>query len=387
MNVPNCRIPVPLLSLLVGGAFIVAGCEDPDPGNPSSGAEGVALEEGIPVFEADPWWPAPLPENWIMAPVPGLAIDGQDRIWVTTAPDNLTDREVGAVQDPPTALCCSPSPPILEFDTDGNLVSSWDRVEAAGDEWPAFPHGAFVDHNDYVWIGSFDQHQVLKFTREGEHVFTIGELDSVGGSDDPDRLGMPGDIWVHPETNEVFIADGYVNRRVVVYDGETGEYLRHWGAYGGEPDDDYEHPERGADAEPSEQFGTAHGIVGSDDGLLYVADRRNNRIQVFTMDGEFVEERLVAPETQQSGTAFDVALSADPDQAFLYLADGTNHRIWILRRDGLEILDHFGRGGRQAGQLIRPHHIVTDSDGNIYVTEAGTQRVQRFLLQGVVAEE
>ncbi len=334
-----------------------------------------------PNLQVDPTWPQTLPNDCILGPAAGLAVDGRGHIWVVSAPGQLSDREIGATLDPPIAECCFPAPPLLVFDRQGEVVQWWDG-EGEGFTWPDFPHGVFVDHHDHVWIGALgNHHQVLKFTREGEHLLTIGELGVTGGSNDPDRLGVPADIWVDPETNEAFIADGYGNRRVVVFDGETGEYLRHWGAYGEPPDDEYTHPDRGADQPPSRQFGTVHGLVGSRDGLLYVADRRNNRIQVFQRDGTFVEERIIAPETLGSGSAFDLALSPDPQERYLFLADGPNHLVRILLRETLEEVGRFGRGGRQVGQFLRPHNIDSDADGNLYLTEAETLRIQKFSLQ------
>ncbi len=336
-----------------------------------------------PVFELDPDWPQTLPENWILGAVTGIAVDGGGHVWVTHAQGMATPAALGAAQDPPVSQCCVPAPGVLELDPQGNVVQSWDTSQGEY-AWPDVPHGLFVDHNDYVWVGSRPHHQVLKFSREGELVLTIGEQDETGGSNDPDLLGRPSDIWVNPETNEAFIADGYGNRRIVVYDGETGAYLRHWGAYGEVPDDDYTHPDRGEDEPPSRQFGTVHGLVGSHDGFIYVADRRNNRVQVFEQDGTFVAERVVAPATLGSGTAFDVALSGDPDQEYLYLMDGTNHKIWTLRRSDLEVLGEFGRGGYQVGEFVRPHNMDTDAEGNIYTSEAGTRRIQRFQVTGTL---
>ncbi len=343
------------------------------------GGEPVA---GVPAFSADPHWPQPFAENWVLGAVTGIAVDSRDHVWVTHSPSGGSDLALGAAQDPPISECCVPAPGVVEFDPDGNVVQAW-VMDGDDYEWPNIPHGIFVDHNDFVWVGARPHHQLLKFDRQGNLVLTIGELRTPGGSNDPDRLGTPADMWVSPETNEVFVADGYGNRRIIVFDGETGAYLRHWGAYGEVPDDDYQHPPRGVDEAPSRQFGTAHGIVGSRDGLIYLADRRNNRVQVFRHDGTFVQERLVAPETLSSGSAHDVALSGDSEQRFLYLMDGVNHKIWILERDGLEVLGAFGQGGYQLGQFIRPHNMDSDSRGNVYSSEAETQRVQRFLFQGV----
>ena len=339
---------------------------------------------GIPSFEVDPSWPLEMPNDWIMGSVTAVFVDAMDQVWVTHLPETLTPEETSAVQDPPIGMCCVPAPIVIEFDQGGNVVQGWgDPTTQDVSEFPRNAHGLFVDHNDFVWIGSYQHHRVMKFTRGGDLLMTIGEYDVNGGSNDPDLLGGPAGIWVDPGTNEVFIADGYRNRRVIVFNGETGGYLRHWGAYGEPPNDEYQAGDRGPDYSPPEQFSTVHGLVGSDDGLIYVADRRGNRIQVFRQSGEFVTEKVVAPSTLSSGSAFVIALSPDEEQEWLYLADGTNHKVWILRRSDLEIMDNFGRGGRQLGQFLRPHGMGIDSEGNLYVGEASTgRRVQKFSLQG-----
>ncbi|TVR56854.1 MAG: hypothetical protein EA421_02330 [Gemmatimonadales bacterium] len=374
------RAPNPSMAVLAAVLMAVGACADAPAAD--EGARGAAASEGVRIsgdasaFQVDTDWPRLLPNDWIWGPVTGLFVDARDHVWVVHLPEDLIPQEIGAVQDPPIAECCVPAPSVLEFDPEGNVVQAWG---VHGEEWPWGLHGLFVDHNDFVWIVSRDQHHVLKYNRDGELLMTIGEVDVPGHSNDPDRFRSPSDIWVDPGANEVFIADGYGNRRIVVFDGETGEYRRHWGAYGEPPDDDYEFGPRGADHPPARQFGTVHGLEGSRDGLLYVADRRNNRIQVFQQDGTFVMERLVAPETQASGTAFDLALSPDEGQEFLYFADGTNHKVRIFRRDTLEELGEFGGGGRLPGQFIRPHNIAVDSRGNVYVSEAAwSRRVQRF---------
>jgi sugar lactone lactonase YvrE len=340
----------------------------------------------VPTFTVDPTWPREMSDDWIMGSVTAVFVDDRDHVWVTHLPETLTEEETSAVQEPPIGLCCAPAPVVVEFDPDGNVVQGWgDPSTQDVSEFPRNAHGLFVDHEDNVWIGTFRHHRVMKFTRNGELLMQIGEYDVTGGSDDPGLLGGPAGIWVDPSTNEVFVADGYGNRRVVVYDGETGAYLRHWGAYGEAPDDDYQFDwgGEGHASDPPTQFSTVHGLVGSNDGLIYVADRRGNRIQVFRKDGEFVTERIVMPRTLASGSAFVIALSPDPDQEWLYLADGTNHKVWILRRADLEIVGDFGRGGRQVGQFLRPHGMGVDSRGNIYVGEASTgRRVQKFSVSG-----
>ncbi len=359
--------------------LVVSGCSVED-GN-SSDLRSQDIQDGAPTFHVDAEWPRFLPNKWVLGTVTGVAVDSRDHVWVAHAVDLMGPRELGAIQDPPSAECCYPAPLIIEFDPEGNVVQTWD--DPSGDDfiWPEVPHGLFVDHNDYVWVGSQPHHQVLKFTREGEHVLTIGEADASGGSDHEELLGGPAGIWVDAETNEVFIADGYRNRRIVVFDGETGEYRRHWGAYGEPPDDEYEFGSRDADAPPAGQFSTVHGLTGSRDGRIYAADRRNNRIQVFEQSGEFVTEAFARPGTLSSGSAFDVALSPDPAQRFVYLADGTNHKVWIFDRETMEPVGEFGQGGRQAGQFYRAHVIDVDSSGNIYVGEVDNERMQKFVPQ------
>jgi len=335
----------------------------------------------VPHFEVDPSWPQEMPDLWVMGSVTGVFVDARQHVWVTHLAETLTPEELGAVQDPPIASCCRPAPVVVEFDTDGRVVQGWGWPDDDVAAYPRNPHGIFVDHNGYVWVGSYQHHRVMKFTRAGQHVLTLGRYDETGGSADTVLLGGPSGIWVDPATNEVFVSDGYRNRRVVVFDGETGAYRRHWGAYGRPPDDDAR-PARAAPDAPPAQFSTVHGLVGSGDGLIYVADRRGNRIQVFRQDGSFVAERLVAPETRASGSAFVIALSPDAAQRWLYLADGTNHKVWILERASLEIMGSFGRGGRQVGQFLRPHGMGIDAGGNLYVGEASTgRRVQKFTVR------
>ena len=345
----------------------------------SDSEEGISSStiEVVPTHEVDPTWPQEMPNDWIMGAVTSVFVDVQDHVWVTHLRETLTEEETGAVQDPPTRLCCVPAPIVIEFDAEGEVVQAWGDPDTQDvSEFPRNPHGLFVDHNDFVWIGSYRHHRVMKFTRSGEHLMTIGQYDVTGGSNDPDLLGGPAGIWVDPETNEVYVADGYRNRRVVVYDGDTGAYLRHWGAYGERPDDDNNSSDRDPEGPPPLQFSTVHGLIGSADGLIYVADRSGTRVQVFDHEGTFVTEKTVAG-------SFVVGLSPDPEQHWLYLADGTNHKVWILRRSDLEVVGDFGRGGRQIGQFIRPHGMSIDSRGNVYVGEASTgRRVQKFAIQG-----
>ncbi|MEW6322178.1 MAG: hypothetical protein AB1635_13955 [Acidobacteriota bacterium] len=336
-------------------------------------------QSAAPAFTVDPSWPQELPNKWILGAVTGVFVDAKNHVWVTHLPETLTEEETAAVQKPPIGTCCVPAPAVLEFDPAGRLVQAWGEPSQDISVYPRNPHGIFVDHNNFVWIGTYMHHRVQKFTRDGKHVMTIGEYDKNAGSADEKLLGGPAGIWVDPKTNEVFIADGYRNRRVVVFDGATGRYLRHWGAYGKPPDDTYKYDAKAAAGAPPQQFSTVHGLTGSRDGKIYVADRRGNRIQVFDQKGTFLMEKIIAPETLASGSAFVVVLSPDPQEEWLYLADGTNHKVWIMRRSDLSVVGEFGRGGRQVGQFLRPHGMSVDSQGNLYVGEASTgRRIQKF---------
>ncbi len=345
----------------------------PDPEVPS-------VPDARDAFEVDPFWPKPLPNQWILGQVAGVAVDARDHIWIIHRPGRLTPQETGAALTPPTAECCIPAPPIIEFDPDGNVVQAWGGPATHG-PWPEAEHGIFVDAEDHVWIGSsgVEDQVVLKFTRDGQRLLQFGQFGKTGGNADTRLLGRPADITVDLSVQEVYVADGYGNRRIIVFDAETGEYKRHWGAYGGPPDDS-ELVAYDPAAQPVRSFRSpVHAVALSADGRVYVADRTNNRIQVFGKDGAFLEEGFVRPATLSMGSAWDIALSPDPDQAFLYLADGTNNKIWILRRDGLEAVGGFGRNGRYAGEFHWVHSVAVDSRGNLYTGEVDTgQRVQKF---------
>jgi DNA-binding beta-propeller fold protein YncE len=328
-----------------------------------------------PKFQVDPWWPKPLPNSWIVGQVSGVAVDRHDHIWIVHRPRTLTEDERGATLNPPRSLCCVPAPPVLEFDADGALLRSWGGP-GAGYDWPLNEHGIFVDHQDNVWIAGNDakDHQVLKFTREGKFLLQIGKHDRTGGDQDTTHLGRPANVNVDPATNEVFVADGYRNHRVIVFDAQTGAYKRHWGANGRPPG------EAGV-----KQFGNpVHCARLAKDGLLYVCDRMHNRIQVFKKDGTFVKEFVVAPATRGSGSVWDVDVSHDAPQTWLYNADGENNHIWMLLRDNGHVVGKFGRNGRQAGQLHWVHNLAVDGKGNVYTAEVDSgKRAQKFVFKGV----
>jgi DNA-binding beta-propeller fold protein YncE len=342
-------------------------------------------QDGVPQYEVEAKWPKPLPNKWIVGQVSGVAVDERDHVWIVHRPRTLTVREAGAVQDPPLGECCVPAPSVIEFDPDGNVVQAWGGP-GEGYHWPESEHGIFVDHKGYVWVGSNGRNDqvVLKFTREGKFVMQLGIPGETGGSNDTTRLGMPADIAVDPETNEVYIADGYGNRRIIVFDAETGAYKRHWGAYGKKPDDSPLGPYDPDETTRSEHFRSPmHAVRIARDGLVYTADRVNNRIQVFRKNGEFVKEALLAPRTRAMGSVWDLELSPDPEQRYLIVPDGTNNKVWVLRREDLQVVSSFGSGGRNAGQFGWVHNLAVDSKGNAYTTEVDIyKRVQKFRFAG-----
>jgi hypothetical protein len=358
-----------------------------------------------PRFEVDPLWPKPLPNHWIIGAVIGVAVDGKDNVWILHRESSLEPKEKYATWSPRAADCCAPAPPVLAFNQAGDLIASWGGP-GQGYEWPISNHGIDVDYKGYVWIGGNGRGQqqpalaadeskmaasgpvhdsmLMKFTQSGKFLMQIGRPNQSKGSNDTENLRLPAKSLVDPKTNELYVADGYGNRRVIVFDADTGKYKRHWGAYGNKPDDTDLGPYQPADP-PAKQFRTpVHAVALANDGLLYACDRTNDRIQVFKTDGTYIKETFIEKDTLGDGSTFDVALSRDPQQKYLYVADGSNMKIHILLRDTLEELTTFGDGGRQPGAFYAVHSIATDSKGNLYTTETYRgQRVQKFVYRGV----
>jgi DNA-binding beta-propeller fold protein YncE len=364
-----------------------------------------AFQASPPTFEVDPLWPKPLPNHWLLGSVTGVAVDARDHIWVVhRGYDSMTARtEIGAATNPKTAeACCVPAPPVLQFDAAGNLVGHWG---GPGDkyDWPVSPGGIAVDAKGAVWITAAgppeipgsgnassgrgrtggtggtgrgtttaattpakpqDAH-VLKFSPKGEFLLQIGKAGSTGDNDSTSALNRPAGVDVDPGGTEVYVADGFVNRRVVVFDAATGAYKRHWGGP--------------ADA----TFTTPSCVKVAKDATVYVCDRGNNRIQAFDKTGKFLERGVVSPETRGTGSVWDLAFSRDPQQRFLYVADGHDQKIFILRRDTLETVGSFGDGGRYPGTFYSVASIAVDSRGNVYTGETlEGKRVQKFLPKG-----
>jgi DNA-binding beta-propeller fold protein YncE len=345
-------------------------------------AQGTAKPAQAPIFEVDPFWPKPLPNHWVMGSTIGLSVDAQDHVWVIHRPGSVDDNFKAA--DLKIGTCCKVAPPVLEFDQAGNLVGSWGGP-GAGYEWPVSNHGITVDHKGNVWIGGNDNKdtQILKFSKAGKFLLQIGKQGVHNGSNDTANLWRAAKIFAEPDANEIYVADGYGNRRVIVFDADSGTYKRHWGAYGSKPDD-IKVPDYDPAAPPSKHFNTVHCANVSKDGLVYVCDRVNNRVQVFRKDGTFVKEAFFEKNTLRSGSVWDMTFSRDPQQTYIYIANGVNEHVSVVLRSTLEVLTTFGDGGRQPGQFFGVHNLDTDSKGNLYATETYTgARVQRFIFKGV----
>jgi DNA-binding beta-propeller fold protein YncE len=364
--------------------------------------QAVTAQEGggtvrAPRFEVDPLWPKPLPNHWLLGSTIGVWVDERDHIWIIHRSSATLDENEKGVELK-TAECCAGAPPVLEFDAEGNLVQSWGGP-GQGYEWPQSNHGIFVDHKGNVWIGGNgggDSH-ILKFTRNGKFIAQYGKagvhrgptnaegLSTYSGdSNDQQNFGRVAKIVVDPRDNEAYIADGYLNKRVAVLDADTGKMKRYWGAYGNKPDDKNLGPYN-PDAQPAQQFrNPVHCADLSNDGLLYVCDRANDRIQVFRKDGTFVKEGFIAKRTLASGSVWDLAFSRDPQQRYLFVVDGMNQRVHVVLRDTLEVVASFGDGGRQPGQFYGVHSIAIDSKGNLYTTETWEgKRLQKFVYRGL----
>jgi len=344
----------------------------------------------VPRFEPDPLWSESLPNRWVNGQVSGVAVDLHDNLWVLHRPGTIPDGERAASLDPPQAECCIPAPPVLQFAPDGRFLQAWGGP-GEGYQWPTSEHGIFVDHEDNVWISgnARQDNQILKFSRAGRFIMQIGRAGENTGSHDTRNLGGPAGLFVHAPTDELFVADGYFNRRVVVFDASTGAYKRHWGAYGNPPDDSYEFPPRPelVQGPPPPQFNNpVHSVVVSNDGLVYVADRTNNRLQVFELDGTFVEEAAIAAGTLQAeGTVHHFALSPEPAQRFLYVVDGSNKTVRVLDRQTLAVVSNIGgHAGHNAREFFHIHSAAADSQGNLFFGEVNDgQRYYRYAFTGL----
>jgi DNA-binding beta-propeller fold protein YncE len=419
-----------------------------------------------PGFVVDPSWPQPLPNNWILGQIAGLYVDQHDHVWIYNRPRSLTNDEAGlegpvagakdengqpvnGLAQPrahgPIADCCKAAPSVLEFDGEGKLLQAWGgpadpgfaggKCKAeAGCIWPNSEHGIYVDQHDNVWVAGNSAAPkgprvktpwttnelggdgfVLKFDRSGNFKMRIGGTppgpnsnDTNGGINGTPLLYQPADMAVDPKTNQLFISDGYGNRRIVIVDADTGKYVGHFGAYGSNPVEDrvptgpwiadYEAGKR----KPNFFRTPVHCVKLANDGKVYVCDRGNDRIQVFDRnnpalgkacsnpDGEpgkcgFVTEQFISEHTNTTipGTAVSMSFSSDKAQSCLHVGDNSNMVIYILNRSNLQELGRLGRSGRMAGEFHWLHQVSVDSQGNIFTAEVDTgKRIQKFIRYG-----
>jgi DNA-binding beta-propeller fold protein YncE len=377
-------------------AVLTAGCSGGDDGT-------------VPTFVVDALWPMPLEYPSILGPVAGVTVAPEGNVLIVTRQDGFSAvNEINSVTG--TGECCTPSQAVLEFAPDGRKVREWGGADQ-GYPWPVRPHGIAVDPEGNLWIGggvappapaggrggrggrgaaapagpppspTYDTH-ILKFSRDGSHLMTIGQSGGTPSSASPDMFGGAAGFAFDADANEVFVADGYANHRVVVLEMTTGAFKRSWGAYGNEPSDS-PHGPFDPNAPPAQQFRSVTCVELSNDDLLYVCDRGNNRIQVFETDGTFVSEVVISPATLGNGSASDVAFSADDDQRFLYVADGMNERVHIYHRETLAFRTSFGVGGRYPSHFRELGGVAVDAQGNLYTAENGQgRRVQKFTYLG-----
>ena len=344
-----------------------------------------------PRFEVDPTWPK-LPPRYVFGQVSSVSIDDQGHAWVLQRPSTVrADQKDKA------------APPVIEFDEQGNFIQAWGGP-GQGYDWPETEHGIYVDPKGSVWIGgngATDNH-LVKFTKAGKFVMQLGKKGASKGNADTVNVKQAADTFVYTPTNELFVADGYGNRRVIVFDADTGAFKRMWGAFGNKPADQVPEPPKvpedrripakeltDQDRGPEQFINPVHATRVSKDGLVYVSDRGGKRVQVFTLDGKYVTQKFIdryceVPHCGNGQTVASTAFSHDPEQRFLYVASRSPARVWILDRKTLEPLDSFGRNGVAPGEFYVMHHMNVDSKGNLYVTEVQDgKRVQKFEFKGI----
>ena len=351
------------------------------------GLENIAVAQAqratrdVPKFQVDPTWPK-VPSEWTLGIVSSAAVDEKDHVWVLQRPLTLSPEEK------PKA-----APAVLEFDPAGNFVQGWGGPGTSYN-WPESEHGIFVDHKGYVWIGGQgEEDQILKFTKGGKFVMQIGRPGQKKSNQDTKNLWKPADVFVYPKTNELFVADGYGNRRIIVFDADTGAFKRMWGAFGKVPTDGPPVIDDGGANGPAEFVSPVHAVKVSNDGLVYVGDRGGRRVQVFTLVGKYVNQVFIgreckAPECGNGTTAAGVNFSPDSEQRFLYVGNRSQARVMVLDRKTLQLLDWFGEWGSEPGQFGTLHHVAIDSKGNLYVCEVTplkpvNRRIQKFVFKGL----
>ena len=359
-----------------------------------------------PTFQVDTTFPQ-LPNNWVIGNVSKVVVDRHDNVWFIQRPRNPQMK----VPEGKTA-----APPVLEFDSAGKFVQGWGGP-GTGFDWPDTEHNIFVDAKDNVYVSGSSPNNsktvdsddmLLKFTSNGKFLRQLAGRSVSTGNKDTKSVNKPGDLFVSPKTNEIYAADGYGNRRVVVFDADTFAFKRMWGAFG-KPVEDVPGSggrgtgggpalapgERGAEAgsgpraidtegpgEPN--FALVHCVLISNDDILYVCDRPNRRIQLFTPEGKYITQLFVNRAGPSTSSVSGVAFSPDKDQQFLYIADYGNSHIVVVDRKNLQILYQFGKRSAAPGDFQGVHHLAVDSKGNMYAAEvAPGARIQRFAFKGM----
>jgi len=338
----------------------------------------------VPMFQVDAAWPK-LPNNWVLGEVTSISVDRKDHIWVLHVPQSI-----------PEAQRANAAPPVLEFDAAGKLLASWGGP-GDGYEWPGREHGIFVDANDFVWIGGRagwprattpgnSDDMIVKFTTTGKFVMQIGHRGQSKGNTDTENVHQATDVFVDTRAKEVYAADGYGNKRVIVFDSETGKFKRMWGAFGNPPPPTFAanaavpQPQTTPDGPP--EFGLPHSVKVSSDGIVYLADRINNRIQLFTTEGKYLKQVRLAAANNVTPVPAGFAFSPDKKQQYLYVVDSGPMQIIIYDREKLVEIGRVGMRGPKPGELDIIHHMAVDSKGNLYGAEIVTnRRAQRFVRQ------
>ncbi len=364
-----------------------------------------------PVFELDPTWPK-LPNDWVLGNATKVVVDTHQNVWLNHRPRTVPAGKKAA-------------PPVIQLDASGKFLQAWGGP-SDGYDWPDAEHNVFVDHKDNVYISGtspsgqsqtlWSDDMILKFDSKGKFLKQLGGRSVNLGSKDPTSVNKPGDIFVYPKTNELFVADGYGNRRIIVFDADTFAYKRMWGAFGNTPEDEPGHsggrggtgvplPIPDPDAKPAGRGAAApapapaldttglgphqfaepvHSVAVSNDDLVYTGDRTARRIQEFTIRGKYNRQLFINRAGPSNGSVCGFAFSHDPAQEFLYVADFGNSRIVVVDRKKMEVVYQFGTRGAAPGQFQGVHHIAVDAKGNLYAAEvAPGARMQKFTFKGM----
>jgi len=362
-----------------------------------------------PVYKVDPAWPKRLPNKWSMQQIVDIYVDKDDHIWALNRADDARPDELGAATTPPRSECCILGPEVLEFDTEGNVLKAWGRQDYVPG-WPGRLQTLAVDRERNVWLsGTRPGDSIIKFSSEGKLLWDFGHrgpkvpAEEVKQDNQQTAIFPPGigGFDFDEDAREIYINDGFLNKRILVYDMNTGAFKRGWGGHGiplSEIDNNPTPPYDISGPPPDQkQFAPAlHCVHVSNDGLVYVCERGSDRIQVFTKQGKFVTSFFVHPSTEARGpncggiwslkdppcgTVYNLTFSHDSQQKYLLVADGTNNMVWILDRKTGAVAGSFGGNGRYAGQLHWIDSVAMDSQGNVYTGEVEDgKRIQKFIL-------